>query len=325
MIGKHRVRISNAKVKYDFELKRNITVVQGNSGTGKTTLFEMVAEHTRLKDKSGVNISCDVPCVALVDLDWKNQLKRIKGSIVLIDEGADYISKVDFAKAVNKSDNYYLLFTRENLYELPYSVNEIYKIKTSGKYHTLEPLYKERKGHLFGQSSQRIINNAGVILLEDSKAGFQFYKALFEGSDIQVVSAQSNSSIYQWLNEHKGEAVLVIADGAAFGAQMDRVMKTMNIRSNQITVCLPESFEWLILKSGLIKAKDIKDVLETPYDFADSKLYFSWEQFFTSYLVKETNKTPFQYKKGKLNKVYLIEDNSRKIVEELILPAIRNQ
>ena len=88
MKGKFRVRVSNAKVRYDFELKRNITVVQGNSGTGKTTLFDMVAEHTRLKEKSGVNVSCDVPVVALIDIDWKNQLKNIRRSIVLIDEGA---------------------------------------------------------------------------------------------------------------------------------------------------------------------------------------------------------------------------------------------
>lgn len=320
MKGKFRVRVSNAKVRYDFELRRNITVVQGNSGTGKTTLFDMVAEHTRLKEKSGVNVSCDVPVVALIDIDWKNQLKNIRRSIVLIDEGANYITSKDFSKAINKSDNYYLLFTRESLYELPYSVTEIYRIKTSGKYHSLEPLYKEKKGHIFGRASQRAINQTDVILLEDTKAGYQFYKAAFSGSHIVCEAAGANSSIYNWLCANMDKTVYIIADGAAFGAQMNRVMTANSIHPDRVIVCLPESFEWLILKSELIKTKTVKKILDNTYEFADSKQYFSWEQFYTDYLVKETSKTPFKYKKGRINKIYIIENNINKIIHELNLP-----
>ena len=43
MNGKHTVKINDQRVRYSFELVRNITVVQGNSGTGKTTLFDMVS------------------------------------------------------------------------------------------------------------------------------------------------------------------------------------------------------------------------------------------------------------------------------------------
>ena len=88
----------------------------------------MIVEQMRLGDKSGVNFSCAVPCVALSDLDWKNQLKKTKGSIVFIDEGADYTAKPEFANVIKKTDNYYVIFIRENLYQLPYSVNEIYEI-----------------------------------------------------------------------------------------------------------------------------------------------------------------------------------------------------
>ena len=40
-------------------------MVQGNSGTGKTTLFDMVSAYSRLKERSGVQIICDKQCVAL--------------------------------------------------------------------------------------------------------------------------------------------------------------------------------------------------------------------------------------------------------------------
>lgn len=55
--------------------------------------------------------------------------------IVFIDEGAEYIRTPEFAKAVKNSDNYYVIFSRESRHDLPYSVEEIYEIKASGKYH----------------------------------------------------------------------------------------------------------------------------------------------------------------------------------------------
>ena len=73
MIGKHHVKVRNREAVFEFDLYRNITIVRGNSGTGKTTLFEMIADHTRLKESSGVNISCDKECVALTDIDWKKK------------------------------------------------------------------------------------------------------------------------------------------------------------------------------------------------------------------------------------------------------------
>lgn len=102
----------------------------------------MIADYTRFKDKSGINISCSKPCVAMVDIDWKNQLNNISDSIVFIDEGAEYIRTPKFAREVKKSDNYYVIFSRESLHDLPYSVEEIYEIKASGKYHTFTKMFK---------------------------------------------------------------------------------------------------------------------------------------------------------------------------------------
>ena len=133
MKGKIEIRVLNNRAKFRFTLERNITVVRGDSGTGKTTLYDMIAEHTRLGDASGVQVSAPCPCVALTDMDWKNQLNHTQSSVVFIDEGADYLASRDFAAAIQKTDNYYVIFNRENLHELPYSVEEIYKIRTSNK------------------------------------------------------------------------------------------------------------------------------------------------------------------------------------------------
>lgn len=86
MKGTQHVEVSNRNAKFRFDLHRNITIVRGDSGTGKTTLYNMIADYTRLQAESGVNLSSTKPCVALMDMDWKNQLDGISNSITLLFE-----------------------------------------------------------------------------------------------------------------------------------------------------------------------------------------------------------------------------------------------
>ena len=111
MIGTHHIEVKNRDAVFKFDLQRNITIVRGDSGTGKTTLFDMIADYTRLQDASGVSISCDKPCAALIDLDWKHQLEGIHDSIVFIDEGVEYLKTKKFASTIKGTDNYYVIFS----------------------------------------------------------------------------------------------------------------------------------------------------------------------------------------------------------------------
>lgn len=312
MIGIQHVEISNRDAKFSFDLVRNITVIRGNSGTGKTTLFDMVSDYSRLAEKSGVNVSCNKKCVALTDSDWSHQLSQIKDSIVFIDEGAKYIRTVEFSQAIKASDNYYVIFSRESLPNLPYSVEEIYEIKTSGKYHSFKKIYKATDSHFYIKNN-KLTGKEDVVLTEDSNSGYQFFDAYF--STTECISAKSNSSIFNWLNENKDKKILVIADGAAFGSQVDKVMKIQGIIDFQL--CLPESFEWLILKSGLIKDKEIDKILENPSEYIESSEKFSWEDYFSSCLIEKTLGTPFAYNKSQINPVYLDGTNPEKIMAEI--------
>lgn len=325
MIGTQSVRIMSGRVSFTFEVRRSITIVRGDSGSGKTTLFDMVASHTRLGDQSGVSIQCQKRCVALVDIDWKNQLSNTKDSIVFIDEGAKYVTSEDFASAIKRTDNYYVIFTREDLHELAYSVNEIYRIKTSGKkYHTFERLYKPSDRHIYSLVARRRgIAEYNRLLTEDSKAGFEFYQARFSESGVSCESAGNNSSIYGLLKEDHDGTIFVVADGAAFGSQIDRVLKLQRAYPLNISVCLPESFEWLLLNSGLVDAPDLSKVLEDTGAHVDSSAYFSWERFYTAYLTRISQGTPFAYSKNQLAQAYLIPENAEKIMKAIATANIR--
>ena len=100
MKGRIEIRVSNSRASFHFTLERNITIVRGDSGTGKTTLYDMIAEHTRLGKDSGVQLAAACACVALTDLDWQNQLRHTLGSAVFIDEGATYLASKEFAAAI---------------------------------------------------------------------------------------------------------------------------------------------------------------------------------------------------------------------------------
>lgn len=322
MKGSYTVKVSRRRgTTFEFTVRRNITIVRGDSGTGKTTLYDMVADYTRLGDNSGVTVQCERPCVALTDIDWRNQLADIAGSIVFIDEGMEDLPTEDFARAVRDSDNYYVIFTRSELPCLPYSVNEIYRIKTSGKFHSLVPMYKELEGHRYSLSRAKANQDFDVLLTEDSKSGLQFFEARFNGEKLLCESSQGNSKILNWLCGHEDSSVFVLADGAAFGPYADRVLKYQKEHPHEVTVCLPESFEWLLLSSGVVKADGVEENLASPENYVDSAKYMSWEQFFTSMLSDATKGTPLAYNKGRIAKGFLAPANADKV---MALIAFRN-
>ena len=105
----------------------------------------------------------------------------------------------------------------------------------------------------------------------------------------------------------------MIADGAAIGSEMGKLMKLIESRGD-IFLYLPESFEWMILKAGIINDREITQILRKPYDFIESLKFFSWERFFTSALVSHTNDTYLQYSKHRLNSSYTQENVVNKIL-----------
>ena len=136
------------------------------------------------------------------------------------------------------------------------------------------------------------------------------------------MAAGGKSNIFKILNE-SNENILVIADGAAFGSQMERVSKLIVHKKNAV-LFLPESFEYPLLQSSLFKDSEITEILDSPSDFIDCKKYLSWEQFFTSLLIKKSENTFLKYSKQKLNPNYLAESIKSKILDSKAFSAIKD-
>lgn len=143
MKGKYRIVVQNKKIKYDFVIRRNTTIIRGDSATGKTTLVDMIREYYENGEDSGIELNCLKSCAVLEGKNWEQQLAFFTDMIIFIDEGNRFVSSKEFASAIQHTDNYYVIVTRESLAALPYSVNEIYGIRNSGKYGHLKQTYNE--------------------------------------------------------------------------------------------------------------------------------------------------------------------------------------
>ena len=319
MIGKHNIKISNQRVHFNFDVSRNITVIRGDSATGKTTLINMLLDYEEQGKQSGVTVKCDKPCRVLTAKDWEIRLENIKDSIVFIDEGNKFIKSTDFARAVRNSDNYYVIITRESLYNLPYSVEEIYEMHSKRHSVKLGRVYNGiRRFYSDIPTKDYNIINKNTIITEDSNSGYEFFLHIANEKGIHCISAHGKSNLFNIL-AGVNESIIVVADGAAFGSEIDRICKLQELNPGKIILYLPESFEWLILKSDVLGMQEIKEILSIPENYIDSAVYFSWEQFFTELLSEKTKGTYMQYSKEHIAKFYLQDKNVQKILKEIEL------
>lgn len=310
MKGKYEIRLYNNKVHYHLTIKRNITIFQGDSASGKSEMLRLLTAYNNRLESSGVTLICEKTCTVLTEEDWELRLSGYHDRIIFIDEGNLFLRSKRFAKYVKQSNNYFVIIYRDSLYELPYSIEEIYGLhesRSAQKYRNPKRIYNEQF-HLYTAFPQTRISPERVIV-EDSNSGYEFFCHVFGK---KCISAKGKSNIkYLLLSQNNNQNTLVIVDGAAFGPEMQACMASVNSPAGNISVFAPESFEYLILKSDILEVPS--DVLEQTFNHADSARYFSWEEYYTQYLTEISQNTVYQYSKKKLSQSYLTAGNVSKI------------
>ena len=205
--------------------------------------------------------------------------------------------------------------TRESLYQLPYGVTSILKLKTTARHSKTYVRAYPQYGNLANPVGR--IEGTETIVTEDSNAGFEMFSHIAQRSGTHCISAQGKSNLFAMLNANQERRVLVIADGAPFGAELEKVYRLMEERPNQITLYLPESFEWLVLKSGILGSRTPGQILDNPSAYIESSEYFSWEQYFTDLLIQLTQDTVLHDSKSRLNPAYLQPANVTRILQAM--------
>lgn len=322
---------------YDLKFQRKITIITGNSGIGKSDLIRLLS--IKNKEKLRISVLCDYEVKVLTNdsfeiiasnikrfyLDFSNHdskkyydtmrnlLKQYDNYLFFADEDFDYLTSKEFASFCKFTDSYYVLISHIPLSNLPYSYTEIYtlnRIKQTNILHRIFDLDKYNKitddvNHLY--------------ITEDAKSGFQFFSTFYK----YVESAESKSKIVQKLknlNFLEVPVINIIADGAAFGSEMDNVLYAISqMNGKNVLLFLPESFEYLILSSDLFKGINVFDC------YSNNALFFSHERYYTYVLENLTNGTQNAYNKSQLNECYFISCCPHRINKRCILKSLNNK
>lgn len=315
MKGFVNIHLATDVISFDFQLRRNITIFRDDGATGKTTFFRLV--QASQGDGSGVEVSTSngAELITLPNKMWQAVLKASVGAnaIFVLDESQHFMKSREFATLAERCGCYFILITRDLLECLPCSIHEIYKLKTAGKHTTLSPLYEKTK---YGVATRPYSS----IVTEDSASGYGFIKESYP--HMSIISAGGNSNIYNIMQQKIFDRILVIADGAAFGMQLLKLTETIPNYAYQLI--LEESFEYVLLTSGIF-GRNIIVNLKRDIQALDSLEYFTWERFFTAYLVSVTKNTDLQYSKRKFNPEYLRMQYRTQILKRYGLPLSENE
>ena len=154
------------------------------------------------------------------------------------------------------------------------------------------------------------------LYTDATNAGYQMFHAICAENKISCASAAGKSNIARYLLSNKNDRIFAIVDGAAFGADIKSVTHALTINTRSY-IWTPESFEYLILQSGIFHEETLQKILNSPSEYIESGNFSSWERFFTRLLEELTKNTIYAYNKKHLNPNYLTRGNLEKLKQTL--------
>lgn len=116
MIGKYNVVVYGKGIRYTFDIQRKITILTGDSGTGKTTLADLISDFNsqsivKRYNKDGDLEKTPVDILTVSDKGFDTVLINRENSIIVVDEDLIYAYK-NFFDLLMMSNNYFILITR---------------------------------------------------------------------------------------------------------------------------------------------------------------------------------------------------------------------
>lgn len=337
MNGKYLFDVAYAGVQYSFELERNLTILKGDSATGKSFLLRSFTEYV---DTNGE--ICDVKIkryikdsyVLVKDVEihvmtrgvWRLRDSIPSNSIIFIDENNKFVKTNEFSEYVKESGNYFVIISREDVIDpagsaLPISYKSVLSFKNDNKYPVVNHTY-----NLYENTVGDLNTKPDVIITEDSGFGFKLLQKYYYKYGIDVITSKGNSNLLEHIRMNSGKKMFVLGDGAAIAAYIVELHDFIMFNRDSIKLFLPECFEWLLLTSGIYEkitpfygGVHLNTILNSTYDYIDYLKYISWEKFYAALLTEITRKTYLQYDKSedKFNKAYLGEWESAMIKKQI--------
>lgn len=127
-----RIQVYNSKktIQYDLDIKNRLTILKGNSASGKSILTKMIDAHS--VDKS-IIINSDIPIRHLTYSSLELNPDLSSDVVYILDEYDGVDTKLA-SKYINNRNYKFILITRYEINHLiNYSTDDIYELYKSGK------------------------------------------------------------------------------------------------------------------------------------------------------------------------------------------------
>lgn len=122
---------------------------------------------------------------------------------------------------------------------------------------------------------------------------------LFNTLSIECIKGSGNSKIYNKLEKKSYDDLMIIGDGAAFGAHISKLSPLVKKRGYQLY--LPESFEYLLYDKSIF-GEDVSIIKNNTWDYAEG---VSWERFYTKQLGIDLKSFNIKYSKHSLPDLFI--------------------
>ena len=188
----------NEDIKYSITLNNILTVIVGDSSTGKTKLTDIILKNDYVKMETNAE--------EVVVYSSINVIKYLpSNSIVLVDSDTVRLDDVIQISKLCRDDLYILYLGRKYLKNLPLSVYNMYDFKiVHGITKNIEIPFKDT-----------MLGAFDTVLVEDSESGYKFFNNIFKST----ITSNGNSNIEQVAKEtHKP---IVIFDAVGFGGYVN--------------------------------------------------------------------------------------------------------
>lgn len=265
-----RLTYRAANYELSLEVTGKFNVVIGHSGSGKSRLAEIANAFSGIPNNRA---RIPKPIYSSYGGDITPYISEAHDSVLVFDEyfHSNWLRRR--MSEMQSSDNYYIFITRDGISEVPYGLNNTFRVShSSGNRLYMRPCYPNLL--------HRYKDSCKVFIAEDSTLGYHHLKDILPGSP--VVSAEGKSKLVDLIKSYRGKVkCLIVFDSCGIGADAAGLIELQ--RAGDCILFDSASFEQEVLSCDFPK-------FYRGFTESDIPAYHSEEDFYISQLSDVLNK-----------------------------------
>lgn len=222
--------LKSKKASYRLYFDRRVSVIRGDSSSGKTLLCALLRSY---KNNPKISVNSSAPVLVLDSYPVIDEaLALLSGCVVFIDEDSELQSDTIFLSKILCIAAFFVFITRSAI-NTSYSIDSVFELtqNLNGEFENTKYYTNNVNRHRFR-----------CAVVEDKKAGLDFYSMF-----LPCKTADGADNLAIFANTEEGKAKLYIFDSANFGRQYDSLYLLAS--AGEIELAHIESFESVLLHS----------------------------------------------------------------------------